>query len=177
MAPATRRSLSALLQKHQLPLGIAQRRQVASVGPVEELLARRFFGIALKVGQPVVAVQVHLVGHRTGREALEQLCLDVRLAGRGQQRGQHVLVRADLVDDGARLDDAGPLEDAGHTVAALPVGVLLAAEGRRAAVGPAQGFGAVVSGIHENGVVRNTQVIELLEELADVAVVLDQAIR
>ena len=65
---------------------------------------------------------------------------------------------------------------AGHAVAAFPLRVLLAAEHRGAAVGPAQGFGAVVGGIHDDGVVLDAQFLELVEQLADHAVVLDHAV-
>ena len=65
---------------------------------------------------------------------------------------------------------------AGHAPAALPVGVLLAAERRRAAVGPAHHLGAVVGRVHDDGVVGDAELVELVEQLADVAVVLDHAV-
>ena len=73
-------------------------------------------------------------------------------------------MRADVVEDRARLDDAGPPDDAGDAVPALPVRVLLAAERRRAAVGPAHALGAVVGRVHDDGVVRDPEVVELLEK-------------
>ena len=108
--------------------------------------------------------------------ALQQLLLDVRLAGGRQQRRQPVLVRDDVVDLGAGLDDAGPAHRQRHAVAALPVGVLLAAERRRAAVRPAHHLGAVVRRVDDDGVVGDAEVVELLQQLADVAVVLDHAV-
>ena len=62
-------------------------------------------------GPQVVAVEVDLVGLLADLAALQQASFDVRLAGGGQQRRQHVLVRADVVDDGAGLDDAGPADE------------------------------------------------------------------
>ena len=109
-------------RKLQLPLTVAQRREVAVVGPVEELLARRLLLLALEVRQQVVAVEVDLVVAAHGRVAREQLLLDVGLAGRGQQRRQHVLVREHVVVDRARLDHARPSDQGRHPVAAFPVG-------------------------------------------------------
>ena len=90
--------------------------------------------------------------------------------------GMHVFVRTDVVDDRAGLDHAGPANDRGDAVAAFPVGVLLAAEHRRAAVGPAHRLRAVVGGVHDDGVVVDAKLIELREQLANHAVVLDHAV-
>jgi hypothetical protein len=56
------------------------------------------------------------------------------------------------------------------------LGVLLAAEHRGAAVGPGEGLGAVVGRIHHDGVVGDAELVELREQLADLAVVLDHAV-
>ena len=45
--------------------------------------------------------------------ALEQVLLDGGVARRRQQRRQHVFVRADVVDERAGLDDAGPADQQG----------------------------------------------------------------
>ena len=92
------------------------------------------------------------------------------------RRRQHVGVREDLVGHRPRLDDSRPADDARHAPAALPVGVLLAAERRPAAIGPAQALGAVVGGIHHDGVVGDAQLVELVEQLADVPIVLHHAV-
>ena len=163
-------------RKLQLPLTVAQRREVAVVGPVEELPARRLLLLALEVRQQVVAVEVDLVVAAHGRVAREQLLLDVGLADRGQQRRQHVLVREHVVVDRARLDHARPSDQGRNPVAAFPLGVLLAAERRRAAVRPAHHLGAVVGRVHHDGVVGDAELVELVEQLPDHAVVLDHAI-
>ena len=93
----------------------------------------------------------------------EQLLLHIRHAGGGQQRGQHVFVRADVVDDGAGLDDAGPADGAGHAIGAFPVARLFVAERRRAAVRPGEFLRAVVGGIHDDGVVLEAEFLELGE--------------
>ncbi len=92
------------------------------------------------------------------------------------QRRQHVGVREDLVGHRSRLDDTRPADRAGHPPAALPVGVLLAAERRPAPIGPAQALGAVVGRVHHDGVVGDAQLVELVEQLADVAIVLHHAV-
>ena len=55
-------AMGALLQEVQLPLVVAQGREPAAVGPVEELLARRLGGLALEERQQVVAVEVDREG-------------------------------------------------------------------------------------------------------------------
>jgi len=90
--------------------------------------------------------------------------------------GHEVLVRRDFVDLRPGLDHAGPAHDAGHAVAAFPVGILLALERRRAAIGPGKHLGAVVGRPHDDGVVGNTQVVELLQELTHHAVQLGHAV-
>ena len=117
-----------------------------------------------------------LEGLLAGRVALLELLDDLRLARCGHDGRDHVLVRAEIVEDGARLDHARPPDQARHAVAALPVRVLLASERRRAPVGPAHGLGAVVGRVHDDRVVRDPEVVELLQDLADVRVVLDHPV-
>ena len=108
--------------------------------------------------------------------ALEQLLLHVGHARGRHERRDHVLVGVDLVAHRAGLDDAGPADGGRHAVAALPVGVLLPAEGRRAAVGPGELLRAVVGGVHDDRVVFEAELLELVEQLPDHRVVLDHAV-
>ena len=102
---------------------------------------------------------------------------DVRVAaGRGEGRDQ-VIVREHLVVDGAGLDRAGPANDHRHAVAAFPVGCLLAAERRLPPSGQVHDLGAIVGGEDDDGVVGDAEVVELLEQLTDIAVELHHAIR
>ena len=75
-------------------------------------------------------------------------------------------------DDGAGLDHARPADERGHAEAAFPLGVLLAAEHRRAAVGPGEGLGAVVGRVHHDGVVGDAEPVDGVEKLAHVVVML-----
>src|SRR3990172_3979727 len=92
--------------------------------------------------------------------AFEELLLDVGDAGGSEQRRQHVFMGENVVVDGAGLDDAGPADGRGNTIAALPVGVLLAAEWRGAAVRPAGYLRTVVGGVHDDGVVVEAEFFE-----------------
>src|SRR5271155_2885962 len=77
----------------------------------------------------------------------------------------------DAVQDSASLDLAGPAQETRNTPGAFPVGVLLGAERRVGSVGPSVVLGAIVGGIHDDGVIGNAQLIELVEYLADLFVV------
>ena len=74
------------------------------------------------------------------------------------------------------LDLARPADHAGHPERPLPVGVLLAAERGHRPVRPGVHVRAVVGRVEDDGVVGDAQVVEGLEQLADVAVVLDHAV-
>ena len=119
---------------------------------------------------------MHLVVHAADLQALEEVFLDGLVAGRSQQGGQHVFVGADVIDDGAGLDGAGPLDHRRYAVAAFPVGVLLATEHGGAAIGPGEGFGPVVGRIHDDGVVIQAKFLEFGQHLSDMPVMLDHAI-
>ena len=93
--------------------------------------------------------------------------------GGGQEGGQPVQVADDLVGHGAGLDLAGPAHHGRHPEGALPVGVLLVAEGRHAAVGPGVHMRPVVGAVHDDGVVGDAQVIQLLQQGAHALVMVD----
>ncbi len=76
----------------------------------------------------------------------------------------------DIVVDGSRLDLAGPSHDAGNSVGAFPVGVLLAAEGGGGGIGPGVEVGAVVGGVHHDRVVGDALVVEPVEQASDAVV-------
>ena len=164
-----------LLHEHRLPLLVAKAGKVAVVGPVEEFAAL-VRALARKQVALVVAVEVNLESLAGGIVALQQLVLDVRLAGRRDQRRRPVLGGEDVVDLGARRHQARPADHRRHAVAALPVGVLLAAERRGAAVGPGERLGAVVGGVDHDRVVGDAEIVELLQKLADLAVMLHHAV-
>jgi hypothetical protein len=134
------------------------------------------FGLAAEVVEQVVAVDVVLVAAAVEFHALEQLFLDVGRAGGGGEGGQPVLVGDDAVEGHAGGEFAGPFDEAGHAEGAFPVRVLLAAEGRGAGIGPGVVVRAVVGGVLDDGVVGDAEVVDELEQFADVHVVLDHAV-
>ena len=165
-----------LLHEHRLVLVVAQAGKIAVVGPIEERPPRV---LGLRVGEGgalVEAVDVDAEGRVAGGVALEQAFLDVRNPGGGDQRRQPVLGGDDAVELAARRHLAGPADQRRDAVAALPVGVLLAAEGGGAAVGPGEGLRAVVGGVDDDGVLGDAQRVELVEQLAHLTVVLDHAV-
>src|SRR4029079_12703567 len=119
---------------------------------------------------------MHLEGLAVGLVALEKLGLDIWVASGSNQGRYPVLSRDNIVDFGARLHESRPTDHRRHAVAAFPVRVLFAAKWRGAAVRPAEGFGAVVGCVDHYGVVCDTQIIELLQKLSDLAIVLHHAV-
>ncbi len=108
--------------------------------------------------------------------AVLQLVDDVRLAGGREERGQPVVVLDDLVGDDAGRDLPGPAHDQRDAERALPVRVLLAPERGHRAVGPCVHVRPVVGGVHDDRVVGDPEPIEQVEELTDVAVVVEHRV-
>src|SRR5262245_53860107 len=79
----------------------------------------------------------------------------------------------DAVADTAGLNVSGPFDQTGNPHAALPSTAFFAPEWSVATVRPKQQFVAVVCAVNDNRVVGDTQVVELLENRADVLVVLN----
>ena len=107
---------------------------------------------------------------------VQQVLLEVGLAGGRQERGHPVHVVHDLVGDRTRLDVAGPPHHGRHPPAALPIGVLLTAERRPTGIGPGVHVRPVVGAVEDEGVVRDAELVEQVEELTDVHVVLHHAV-
>ena len=82
LRPQGQRARDLLLQEHELPVVVAQRRQLLVVVEVEERLARALRRLPRQVGHEIVAVEMDLVGHVADLVALEQLVLHVGVAGR-----------------------------------------------------------------------------------------------
>ena len=89
------------------------------------------------------------------------------------RRDVQVLVALDAVQCDAGGNLAGPLDQQGNAHAAFPGRALLAAIRGVTAVRPHHEFEAVVRGVDDDGVVFDTEVLELLEDGADLFVVLD----
>ena len=98
------------------------------------------------------------------------------VAGDGGEGRQPVLVRDDAVQRLAGREVAGPADESRHAIGAFPVRVLLAAERRGAGVRPGVVVRAVVGRVHDDGVVGDAEIVEQLQQFADVHVVLDHAV-
>ena len=109
-------------------------------------------------------------------ETFLELFLDIRFPDGRQQGGDHVLVGGDAVELRPRFNDTGPLDESGHAKAALPGRPLLAVKGDGAAVGPGEGFGAVVGRVEDDGVVIDAKLLDPGEDTADVMIVLEHAV-
>src|SRR5215211_6792700 len=82
----------------------------------------------------------------------------------------------DAVQDRACIDLARPADEAWYAPSALPVGILLAPERRVCAIRPSVVLRSVVGRVHDNGVVGDSQFVELVEYHPDLLVMDDHAI-
>ena len=142
-----------MLGKHHLPVVIAQSSQVAIIREIEKLLARAFRLLTGQVRQLVVTVKVDFVGFAIRRITFEQLFLDVRHTGDGQQRRRPIQMGYDVIGNAVWLDVPRPAHHRRNTVSAFPIRVLLAAERGHAGIGPRVHVRAVVGAIHDDGIV------------------------
>src|SRR5260370_3936152 len=112
------------------------RHNAAVIADVEEVVSWALLHLPSEVWQLVNAVDTDIERLIPSLVAVEELLVYVWLAGRGQQRRQHVLVAYDSVKHRASLDLAGPAEESRNAPTTLPVRILLAPEGTIVAIGP-----------------------------------------
>ena len=83
---------------------------------------------------------------------------------RAKTKGRHpVLVRDYIIKNATRTDRSRPADHCRNTESALPGRALFFMERRGATVRPRNGFGAVVRAVKHDGVVGNTELVELFE--------------
>src|SRR5882724_805462 len=145
----------------QFPVGVSHSRQVAIVREVEEFLSRPFGDLALQERQEVVTIEMCFEGLVSDLHAVQEFSLHIGFTGCGQEGRQKVFARDDVVDDGARLDRAGPFRHHWNAESALVGRALFAAERGVTTVRPGKGLGAVIAGEDHNGIVGNAGVIQL----------------
>ena len=145
------------------PIVVADRHQVAVVGPIDELLPRRLLHLAFQERHEVIAIEVHLEGLAVGLVALHHLGDEVGLTRGGGRGGKQILMGADIIDHLLGFDHPGPADERWHTEGAFPASRLLTLKRRRAAIGPGEDFSAVVRGVNNDRVVSDAEVVELLE--------------
>src|SRR6187431_908212 len=95
------------------------------------------------------------------RVTLLDLVYQIGLAVGGGESGDEVQQRTDVVDHAAGLDHARPAHHARDAPAPLPVGVLLAAERRSAAVRPRADLRSVIGGEDDDRIVRDAEFLKL----------------
>ena len=111
-----------------------------------------------------------------GFVALYQLLFDVRNPCGREDCRQPVHVGDDLIGDGVGLDFSRPADHGRDAVGTFPVGVFLAAERGHGGIGPGVHVGPIVCAVEDKGVVCNAELFELVEDGADVLVVVDHGI-
>src|SRR4029453_366631 len=124
----------------------------------------------------VVAVEMHLVGAPSALPPTKQSILDAGVARGGKQGWEPINAREYLVRDAACPNVARPPHERWHAEGAFPVRYLLVAERGVAAVRPRVHVRAIVSGVDDNRIVRDIEIVERLEQFADVTVVLNHPI-
>src|SRR5262249_10797453 len=142
----------------------------------EELFARGFFLLTGQKRQLVVPVKVYLERLADGVIAVEKLVLYVWFASRRQQCWEPIKCGKDFIADLSRPDATRPADHRRHPISTFPVGVLLAAERRHAAVRPRVHVYTVVGAVDDDGVVSDAQIIERLEQVSDVTVMFEHAV-
>ncbi len=100
----------------------------------------------------------------------------MRVARGREDRREPVLVRDDPVEDLPGRELARPPGERRHPERALPVRVLLAAKGRDPRVRPRVEVRTVVGRVKDDRVVRDPELVELLEHHADGVVVVDHRV-
>src|SRR3974390_2277027 len=101
-------------------------------------------------------------GLSTNGVAVLKLVDDIGLTGSSEEGWHPVDVRHDVVIDGAGLDDTWPADQARHAETAFPRGSLLAEERSGTTVGPGHFFSPVVGAVHNNRVIGQAEIVELL---------------
>src|SRR5215467_10792860 len=119
---------------------------------------------------------MHVEGLAPELAGLHALFDNVGIASRSGKCGNKVLVCEELVEHGAGFDHAGPADESWNSVASLKIGRFLASIGSATPIGPAHHLSAVIGRINNDGVVGNSQIIDLLEQLSYVGVMLYHAV-
>ncbi len=149
----------------EFPLLVANRPDRGLV-VVDEIVSSAFFSLAKPVVEVVDAVNVlltldlHLLG-------------DIGLAGHRREGGENIHVGLDAIEFPASRNMAGPADHHRNAYTALKGCHLFTAEGCGAAVELGTVLGAVVGGVDDYGVVHDAELLQAVEQLADLHVMFD----
>src|ERR1700712_4656550 len=102
-----------------------------------------------------------------------ELCRNVRVSRRSEQRRQPVLVGGNVIQDCAWLDVSWPANENGPPPAPLPIGILLATIRSDPGIWPAVVVRAVVGRVHHDRVVGDAERLEFVQHPANVLIMSD----
>src|SRR5277367_5457481 len=86
------------------------------------------------------------------------------------------MVLDDLVGNRAGWNLAGPPYQLWNAKCALPICVLLAAEGGHRPVGPSVHVRAVVGAVHDEGIFGDAQLVQSIQHLTNILVMVDHGV-
>src|SRR5271166_2031117 len=144
---------------------------------MEDEVPRRVVALAAEQRRLVKAVEMKFVVAAAIARPLCQLCNGVRLTCGGGQRRKEIGHVGNFAAD-PPAGRAGPANERRrrHTHAALPCRALVATEWRGPAFGPHILVCAVVGRVDHDCILAQTQLVQLVEELPDMAVMLLEAV-
>src|SRR5262249_42885462 len=125
----------------------------------------------------VIPIQVDLEFLTVECGALRKFFFYVANTCSSEQRREPIHQRNYVVVGGARFDHSRPAHHHGNAETTFPCRTLLTVEHRHSAVRPQRELGSVIGGVKNDGVIGNSQLVELIKELTHMPVVLDHAIR
>ena len=132
--------------------------------------------LAGQVGQQVVAVDVHLERLVADLVARLELLDDVGSPAAARNVGSQSWCWMISLDTAPGGDLARPADQLRDAERALPVGVLLTAERGHRAVRPGVHVRPVVGAVDDDRVLGDAELVDQVEQLADVAVVIDHRV-
>ena len=113
----------------------------------------------------------------TNLVALKTFVYDIRVATGSTKGGDEILMCGHAVVNRAGFDHPRPSNHAWHTKTTFPTCSFFSTKRGAAAIRPGHHFGAVVGGVNNDGVVRNSEIIQFFEQLTDMTVVFDHSVR
>ena len=158
-----RETLRALFSKGDLPITDSHCHQQAIIAPVKEGFSWATISLTLQQRQEIETVEVILVRLTVYRNAGFQLFSDSVSTCRRHECRHPVLVRHDLVDHLPFRDATGPANHRGDAETAFPVSIFLASKRRNCRIRPGVEVRAVVSRVHNDGVIGHTELVQVIE--------------
>src|SRR5262249_17996908 len=141
----------SLLAEHKFPVVVTHRDEDTIVIEVIELVSRSLRLLSGEIWQLIVAVEVNLEGLAAYIGTLEQLVLDIGVAGCRKQRWKPIKAGDDLIRDFTFFDMARPADHGRHPERSFPIRIFLTAERRSCRVRPSKHVWSVVGCVNHDG--------------------------